>query len=321
MKQSILDFPKQFGFEPEIQNTQNLRKTDKFIVVGMGGSALAAGILKIQNPYLDLRIHRNYGLPEIPEKELKNFIIILSSYSGNTEETIDAFQKARERDLPSAVIAAGGKLLELAKENQIPYVQIPDTGIQPRMALGFSTKALLKIIGDEAGLKELGTLSSMVVTEYEEKGKYLAEKLKGFVPIIYSSAQNYPLVLNWKVKLNETGKIPAFANVFPELNHNEMTGFDVKQSTKELSQKFYFLLLKDKDDHLRIKKRMEILEKLYKDRGLKIESLELGGVNVFYKIFACLILADWTAYFLSQVYGVEPEAVPMVEEFKKLIQR
>lgn len=320
LRDVILNFASQFSYEPVIENAEGIKRADKFIVVGMGGSHLAAGIVKVWNPELDLRIHRNYGLPELKEKILKENLIILSSYSGNTEEVIDAFLKAKEKGLSTAVITIGGKLLELAQENKTPYVQMPGTGIQPRMALGYSLKALLKILGEEEALKEVSTLAeSLKPTDYENQGRVLAEKLKGYVPIIYSSAHNLELAYNWKIKFNETGKIPAFCNRLPELNHNEMTGFDVKESTKSLSEKFHLIFLEDQNNDPRIQKRMAILKKLYKDRGLPVEIVELKGQNVFHKIFSSLILADWTSFYTAEIYGVEAEQVPMVEEFKKLL--
>ncbi|MFA5937162.1 MAG: SIS domain-containing protein, partial [Candidatus Paceibacterota bacterium] len=153
----------------------------------------------------------------------------------------------------------------------------------------------------------------------EEIGKTLAQKIKNYVPIVYASSRNLSLVYNWKIKLNETGKIPAFYNVLPELNHNEMTGFDVKDSTEELSNKFYFLILKDKEDNSKILKRIDVLEKLYKDRNLEVETIEIKGENIWEKIFSSLLLADWTAYYTALEYKQDPEQVPMVEEFKKLI--
>jgi glucose/mannose-6-phosphate isomerase len=156
--------------------------------------------------------------------------------------------------------------------------------------------------------------------------------LKNYVPVIYASNHNSSLAEIWKIKLNETGKIPAFYNVLPELNHNEMTSFDVSDSTAELSNKFYFIILKDMGDNPKILKRMQVLEKLYEDRNLKVETIEIpahnafsiadaGGKNenVWHKIFSSLLLADWTAYYTALEYGLEPEQVPMVEEFKKLI--
>ncbi len=161
--------------------------------------------------------------------------------------------------------------------------------------------------------------SALKPLDYEDQGRALAQKLHDKIPIIYASSRNQALARNWKIKFNETGKIPAFCNVLPELNHNEMTGFDATPATKQLSSLFHFIFLKDAEDHPRIIKRMETLKKLYNDRGLAVETIELNRQEIFHKIFSCLVLADWTAYYLAKSYGVEPEQVPMVEEFKRLI--
>lgn len=320
MHESIKNFNNQLSYQPEIINQDNLERKNSFIVVGMGGSALAPLLLQTCKPSLDIKIHRDYGLPEFPIEKLKDKLIILSSYSGNTEEVIDAFEKAFEKKLSIAIITVGGKLLKLAIENNIPYVQMPDTGIQPRMALGFAVKSFLKIIEEEEELEKINKLVEILnPLDYEENGKILAKKLKNYIPVIYASDKNLSLAYNWKIKLNETGKIPAFYNIFPELNHNEMTGFDVRETTSELSNKFYFIILKDEGDNPKILKRMGILERLYKDRNLKLEMIELREENIWQKVFSALILADWIAYYTAQEYGLEAEQVPMVEEFKKLI--
>ena len=128
------------------------------------------------------------------------------------------------------------------------------------------------------------------------------------------------LAHNWKIKFNETGKVPAFCNVFPELNHHEMTGFDVQDASRHLSEKFHFVFLKDDDDHPQVQKRMDITAKLYRDRNLPVEILMLQGQSRVEKMFSSLVLADWTAYHTGEGYGLETEQVPMVEEFKGLIQ-
>lgn len=321
MYETIKSFNKQFSFIPKIENEKNLEKRRKFIVVGMGGSHLSAGLLKIWNPYIDIIAHQDYGLPAMEEEELKNRLVIAISYSGNTEEVIDAFEKAIEKKIPVAVISTGGKLLELAKKHSVPYIRMPDIEIQPRCALGLSMKSMLKIMGEERALKETESLAdSLNPDDYEREGRNLAKILKGHVPVIYSSARNYSIAYNWKTKFNETGKIPAFFNVFPELNHNEMTSFDANDKTMPLSEKFHFIFLKDKDDHPKIQKRMEVLKVLYNERKLGVEIVEIKGKSVFHRIFSSLLLADWAAYYTAQIYGTEPEKVPMVEEFKKLIR-
>ena len=320
MYEAIRDFAKQFEWEPRVVNEKKRKKFKKFIVAGMGGSHLAADLLKSYDPYLDITIHKDYGLPAFSGEVLKNSLIIASSYSGNTEEIIDAYERALKTDLPLGVMASGGKLLDLAKKNKTPHIQLPDIGIEPRVALGFSIKAILKLIDDEKGLVEAQNLAALLrPMDLEKEGQNLASTLKGKVPIIYSSTTNLGLAYNWKIAFNETGKIPAFYNVFPELNHNEMTSFGMAPPTKALSSFYHFLILKDSSDGERILKRMEVLERLFRDRKFPVTVIELKGESKLHKIFNSLILANWSALYTAKEYGVDPEEVPLVEEFKKLI--
>jgi glucose/mannose-6-phosphate isomerase len=321
MYEIIKNFNKQFEYEPQIEGSLSLEGVKNFIAAGMGGSHLAADILNSYDPSFDILVHKNYGLPSLPEEVLKQSLIILNSYSGNTEEVIDSFYLALEKKLKMVSITYNGKLLELSKEYNVPFVKLPEPKIQPRLALGFHTKALLKILNKEKELKEISDLVYLLKPEeFEEQGRDLAQKIKNKIPIIYASEKNQAIAYIWKIKFNETSKIPAFYNVFPELNHNEMTGFDVKEATKNLSQNFIFLLLFDEEDHPKIQKRMTILKNLYEGRNLKFEVLKLEDQNKFHKIFSSLVLADWTSYYLAKEYKVEPEGVPMVEEFKKLME-
>lgn len=331
MYEAIKNFAQQFAFEPIVENADKLSRAEGFIVAGMGGSHLAADLLRVWKPELDLTVHSDYGLPAValakagfpahikPEWQTHQ-LFIASSYSGNTEETLDSFQEALRHNMPVAAIAAGGKLLEMAKERGIPFVRLPDTGIEPRSALGFSIKATLKLMGEERVLAKISMLAtSLDPLSFEEAGKELVNRLAGYVPIIYASSRNFPIAYNWKIKFNETGKIPAFCNMFPELNHNEMTGFDIVGSTRKLSQNFFVILLKDSGDDPRTIARMDILTKLYEGRGLPVVETPLQGNSIFHKIFSSLVLADWVAYYTAQRYGVDPEKVPMVEELKQLI--
>ncbi len=323
LPQDIKNYATQFAYRPVLENAGKLKKKfNKFIIAGMGGSHLAADIVKAWHPELDLTVWSNYGLPKINEKILKESLIILSSYSGNTEETIDALAVATAKHYPVAVVSSDGKLIRSAAKAGIPYVKMPHENIQPRMATGLSLLALLAVMGEKAWLSEAQDLIKQLHPAREERrGEDLAKRLYGSVPIVYASAKNAAIGYNWKIKFNETGKIPAFTNIVPELNHNEMTGFDAKEKTASLSRGFRFVFLKDGADDRRILKRMGVLEKLYHDRGFKVEIVLLQGKTEIQKIFNALVLADWTAYHTAKLYGVDPEQVPMVEEFKKLIAR
>ena len=239
--EAIRDFPKQFEYEPEIVNGDKLGKFESAVVGGMGGSGLVAGIVRALKPKLVLETHHEYGLPQYLSGKKHLFIAI--SYSGNTEETLDFFEKALEKKLNAAAVSTGGKLIELAEKGGVPYIKLPETGIQPRMALGFMLRAVLKLLGEDELFKNVGELADKLNSDkWEKEGKELADALSGDVPLVYASRRNQALVYNWKIKFNETGKIPAFYNTFPELNHNEMTGFDVSDSTEDLSKKFHTII-------------------------------------------------------------------------------
>lgn len=319
MQDAILATPKQFEYIPEVMQKASMGTYSSYIVLGMGGSHLAADILSEVHEKLDLRIHSDYRLPYVPAEKKESTLIIASSYSGNTEEVLEGTTLALKEGLPVAVVAVGGKLLEIAQEHHLPYVQLPDTGIQPRSALGFSLRGLLALMGERALLEESAQLRNMQPAVLEEKGKEIAENWKDKTPIIYASTKHKSIAYNWKIKMNETGKIPAFYNVLPEMNHNEMNGFDIKEKSKALAEKFTILMIKDKNDHPKVLKRMEVVEKLYADRGLSVMTMTLTGENELEKIFTSLTIADWVAVHIAALYDHEAEQVPMIEEFKKLI--
>lgn len=305
---------------------------DHIVVLGMGGSHLGADLLKDYDSKLDLAVHSDYGLPaEISQGStldrekgrtlILDDLIIASSYSGNTEEVIDGLNLALKKGLKVAVMASGGKLLEIAKEKSLPYIQLP-SGLQPRMSAGYQVKALAKLLGREDILEELNSLTQKLhPSEFEERGKELAEKIGNKIPVIYSSKANFALAYTWKIRFNETAKVPAFCNIFPEANHNEISGFDSQGSTldPQKGRTFIFILLKDSQDHPQIQKRMEVFSKLFSEKSFSVEQIDLAGEGRLYRLFANLILADWTSYNLARQKGVDPEAIPLVEEFKKLI--
>lgn len=311
MRESILKFADEFAWKPLIENEARLRRKEKVIVAGMGGSPLAADLLNAIDPTRNITVHKNYGLPIYEIESRKNPLVIAVSYSGNTEETFDAFEEAGKQGVARAAISKGGKLISAAQEAETPFIRIPDTNIQPRMATGFIIKALAALMGLEALSKDLTTLAAILnPAELEEPGRALAKRLRGRIPLIYASSRNRAIAYNWKIKFNETAKIPAFSNVFPELNHNEMNA---------LSSQFYTIILRDPEDHSRVRKRMEVFAALYRDKNMSIEIIDTRGNTFLERMFFSLLLADWTALALAESRGVEPSEVPIVEEFKKRI--
>jgi len=321
---NINEIPKQFLFNPKIINIDNLKikKPKYFIVLGMGGSALAGDLLKNCLSSSKLIIHKNYGLPLVPEEILKNSLIIAISYSGNTEEVIDGYNQAKRKKLAVAAISIGGKLLIKAKKDKVPYIEIPNYNLQPRLALGLMMKALAVFIDDKKIINEFVLLSSNLDSKkFQKIGEKLAKKFWGYIPIIYASEKNKSLAYQWKISFNENTKIPAFFNTFPELNHNEISGFNNSLKSKKLSQNFYFIFLQDKNDDLRLQKRMKILQNIFQEKKLKIQKIELNKTSNLEKIFSSILLANFTSYYLAEKYLVDPEDLFLIENFKKIIAK
>jgi len=318
MKESILHFFEQLSFVPKIENVKNFKKKNIFIIGGMGGSALPGELFFSSDRLLLGAVHRNYGLPALPEPVLKNCLCIAASYSGNTEETLDFFESARKRKLALVAVTTGGKLLDVAKKYKVPIIILPDNGIQPRMALGFFLVAFMKFAQKEKILqlfRRMGT--TLKSSQYENEGRNIGNWLKDRIPVIYSSEKNRTVAYIWKIKMNETGKIPAFTHVFPELNHNEMNGFAREEKTFSLSKNFSFLFLLDPHDHPRIQKRMKITSDLLQERGLPTKTILMNGSIFWEQVFRSVLLADWAALHLAEYYGVPAEKVSMVEDLKK----
>jgi glucose/mannose-6-phosphate isomerase len=320
MENSINNFAKQFSFEPEIINLDNFDSSKtKYVLGGMGGSHLAGGILKLINPEIKLSIYRDYGLPIQSEADQKETVFIASSHSGNTEEVLDFADEVYSKGLSLIIVTTGGKLLEFAKENKVPAIILPNDGIQPRTALGYSLIALYKIIlpGQVSDLQSLQ--NAINPRKNISQAQELAKVLHNKIPVIYTSSQNRAIAYNWKIKFNETAKIPAFYNSFSELNHNEMQGYDFTEENTSLSEKFYFIFIHDGSDNERIEKRMKATEEIYQAKGLSVINLFLEGDSKIEKVFNSLLLADWTALELAKIYGTEPEQVPLIEKFKTLL--
>jgi len=307
----ITDFPRQFAFEPQVINPENLPEAKSFVVGGMGGSHLAADLIKSAEPNLDLIIHKNYGLPALSiSSELMEKLFIAVSYSGDTEETLDFAEQALTKKLAVAVISKGGKLIAFARKNNLPHIILPEIGLPPRMATGFIMNALLKLMGQESEITALRAAHFAV-----EPSKKIAESINTRIPIFYTSEQNRAIANFWKIIVNETAKQSAFANVFPELNHNEMSGFGNDNYIKD----FIFVFIKDEDDNPRIIKRMAITKQMLTGLGGNVLEINLTGSTRREKIINSVMLAHWTAYYIALTKKLDPLATPMIEEFKKLI--
>ena len=297
-------------------------------ISGMGGSALPGNILRLYLADLSRRgllkdrisIYQNrfYDLPWEANQSLNVF----ASYSGNTEETIESFEEAIAKQLPSIGISSGGKLEALCVEHGIPHIKlpIPFENFQPRVGTGYFFAAIYQVLINEGLvpdtreeiLREAEQLREQAAA-IEEAGKALSEKCVGVTPVIYASPRYKSVAMVWKIKMNENAKTPAFWNFFPELNHNEMIGYTNPQG------KFLVIMLRDGEDHPKNLKRFDVTAGLLREKGIPVEMLDMEGESVYYKVFASLRLGDFISYHLALRNGIDPTPVDMVEQLKKML--
>ncbi|MGA2417830.1 MAG: bifunctional phosphoglucose/phosphomannose isomerase [Candidatus Staskawiczbacteria bacterium] len=322
MKEVIAESPDQLIKGLDLARPIKVEGSFKNVIVrGIGGSALPVDILNsLVLPSVPVCIYRGYGLPKIADK---NSLIICISYSGNTEEPISGLKEAINRNLKTIVIASGGEAEKISRQNNLPFAKIP-SGIQPRSATGYLFSALSTILTNCGIISDISNDILQTAQDLkkinpalEKEGKNLAKKLAKKIPIIYASNNFEATARIWKIKLNENSKIPAFHNYFPELNHNEMVGFS---QTKE-GNNFHVLIIKDKDDHPRIIKRMKLTASILNKKGVKVDFVETKEGSLMFRVFSNLLLGDWTSYYLALNYKVDPTPVAMVEEFKKMMQK
>lgn len=290
------------------------KQANKILVLGMGGSAIGGQLL--QN-YLENELSmpifclRNYELPKhVDDKTL----VFACSYSGNTEETLNAFKKARMLNCQMIVITSGGKLLQMAESAKSQVVPIPK-GMQPRSAFPYFFFPMIAALENARLIpsqtkKVNETIKQLKKEGFDTVAKQLAAKIYQATPIIYASDLFSGVAYRWKTQFNENAKIMSYHHVFPEMNHNELTGFENPQG------KFHIIMLQSALDHRRIQKRMKICEKIFR-RTSGLTVLNLKGTELMAELFTASFIGDLVSYYLALLYKVDPSPVKLVEELKK----
>ena len=319
--QDIKKFPQQFISGAELAKDIKVEGSfNRVVVCGMGGSALYVDLindfLKAKGEQLRIEACRDYSIPNNGDEKT---LFVISSYSGNTEETLSCLKEVEERNFSHCIFCAGGELLDKAKEKNVPFYLIP-SGIQPRLSTGYYIVGILQLLKNCGLINDkidevLVNANNLEQNLNEEKAKELAKKLMNNVPIVYGTDVISSLARISKIKFNENSKIQAFWNNFPELNHNEMVGFT------NIIMKPFFLILQSKFCDPRNKKRIETFTKLMQEKDLPVEIILLSGENVLAEILNAYYFIDHVTYYLAQEQNINPEPVAMVEEFKKMISQ
>lgn len=341
---SILqDFPRQVKEAVTIgKNAPNFHEkpvSSHFVIAGMGGSAIGGDLLRSYAAatngadHLNIVVNRTYHLPGNNDE---NTNIILSSYSGGTEETLSAGREAIAKTSRIISITSGGELAAVASKYGFPAITIPG-GLQPRCAIGYSFFPMLYILIKSGAFKhEAIEESELAISELiellEEKSVLyadlnstanpaiqLAEAIFGTVPVIYSAGERLDVVnLRWRGQFQENAKNFAFGNFLPEMNHNEVNSW---ANPPEMANKFSIIFLLDHDDHERVRIRFSALEKLLQNRSAKILSYQSNAKTLLARIFDLIYLGDWASYYLSLLNGVDPTPIPFINELKEILSK
>ncbi len=300
-------------------------KVENIVVGGMGGSALAALVSQSWPGYrLPFEIMRDY---EIPGYVSDKTLFIASSYSGNTEETIEALGKAEKAGAHIVIIAAGGKLAEIAKDKKYPYAAIP-SGMQPRYAMLYNFKAIITIL-EQAGFvnekeasKTLHDAGEFVKTSVgawradvktdQNIAKQLALELSGATPVIYAGPKFFPAAYKWKISFNENAKNVAWCNQFPEFNHNEFLGW----TSHPIDKPYKVVQLTSDLEHKRTQKRFEVTNKLLSGRWPQPHIVEAKGGTLLEQLLYLIALGDFVSIYLALLNGLNPTPVDLIEKFK-----
>lgn len=293
------------------------------VLAGMGGSALPGVVLgawpQLTVPF---EIVRGYDIPAYVGPET---LVISSSYSGNTEETLEALAQAEARGAQIAVIAAGGKLAEIARSKNYPLFEIPG-GIQPRMATFYFVNAFMAIlqplgvtVEDVSELKAVGEWLKQYVDGWgptvptsQNYAKQIALELMGKTPIIYSGPKLFSAANKWKIASNENAKNTAWCNYYPEFNHNEFIGW----SSHPVDKPFAVVEIRSNLEHPRVQKRFEVSERLLS--GLRPAPLvvEPIGETLLRQLVWATALGDFVTIYLGLLNGIDPTPVGLVEKLK-----
>lgn len=318
----------QVNLKVEVINGNNSDKTVANIVVaGMGGSALAASLVKAwlkSELAVPVEIVRTYDLPAYVDKDT---LVIAMSYSGGTEEILSCLDQAQTKNAHIAVIAAGGKLIERAKNDSLTYTLLPNVA-QPRMAVINNLCSFVALIVDfglisSDKINEIANMAEWLKSETKKwtsdiptaqnYAKQLAMQAVGKTAVFYGGSITSPVANKWKISWNENAKNVAFWNEIPEFSHNEFSGW----SSHPVEKPFAVFDIISKFEHPQILRRFEISDRLLSGQRPKSTTINLAGESVIEQLLWGSILGDFVGVYVGILNGVDPTPVPLVDKLKQ----
>ncbi len=303
------------------------KQVDAIVLSGLGGSAIGGDLLRsyladeLRIPFI---VNRHYTLPAWVGPRT---LVIISSYSGNTEETIAVHREALRRRARILCITSGGGTLRLARRRKNPCILIPG-GLPPRAALAYSFFPLLLAVIQMGFAKQRDRDLKETITVLDEKtpgyavpdvsanrALQLAELLRNRLGVFYSSTERLDAVTTrWRGQMAENAKTLTFGNVLPEMNHNELVGWKTLQEQMREIQVF---LLRDRDDHPRVQMRMDITKGILAGYTPRITEVWSEGSSLLTRIVSLVHLGDWVSFYLAVLHTVDPTPVAVIDYLKK----
>ncbi len=318
------------GISEQINLQNNYSACENIVVAGMGGSAIGGNVTKTlvhQELKIPFYVNRNYTLPNwVSEKTL----VLCSSYSGETEESLSAYEDALKRGAMICGISTGGQLPENIQTKGFDLITIPG-GLQPRAALAYSFVPMLYL------LKNIGLISNSLIVDLsnsiasleKKRDTYsvedtsnpifkLAKNIYGMIPIIYGITDTTGVVaLRWKAQLCENSKMLAYHNEIPEMNHNEIAGWG---NNPDLLSEMSVIWLKDKNDTERVRKRQDVTKTLLNDIGIMQHEVSAEGENNIERLLYLINYGDWLSYWCAILHNTDPSTIEKINKLKKSLE-
>jgi glucose/mannose-6-phosphate isomerase len=297
------------------------------VVAGMGGSAIGGALARTalgDRASRPITLARGYALPAWTTPDTT---ILCTSYSGETEETLAIYEAAGALGAPRLVATTGGRLAADARADGVPVIPIPG-GFAPRAAVAYSLVVALEVAGlcgaGERLHSEIDVAAARAERLVQEWGpdgeedslpKALARKLHGTVPQVAGAGLTAPIAYRWKCQINENAKVPAFCHELPELDHNEIVGWE---GAAELGR-FSAVFLDDCDLHPRIRQRIELTRGLIAGQAAGTHRIESVGETATERLVSLLLLGDLVSLYLAVLRAVDPTPVPSIEHLRSAL--
>ena len=330
MIEHVLDLGNQLKKELETSSDFVIDSYNDLLIVGMGGSGVAGDVLKLvlnETSQINVEVRKAYGIPEVVADRRPKCLFI--SYSGNTEETVEAVNDAIRYKLDWSVISSGGQLLELAEEHERPFVKVPP-GLQPRAAFGLMTKAVMHYVSsdidrkylemcDQAGDYLNKSLANQSENQLLSQALQISKEIGSKTSVIYGGTPlTYLVAQRWKTQNNENAKSKAFVGYMPEIHHNEILSWEANR--EESKNNFQLLFLRSSNENSQVSKRFELTKKIIGDKVNISEIENISSENIISNLFHLTLLGDLVSVYMAENLDIDPYDITAIEDLKKLLK-